>query len=92
MFCVSEYARTQSKNNIQRTCVRRFAIKVPIVMQTWTRQKRVSKSKVVCAGKHESGIPPVCEQMDERVREIILRRPKNSVRARMEIKIPTKTS
>ena len=66
MFCVLEYARSQSKKTVQQAFVKEFSKQLPTVMQIWTWYKKLNDYSCLCRIEL-SGRPKTSEEMVNRV-------------------------
>eukprot|EP00106_Octopus_bimaculoides_P007323 XP_014774765.1 PREDICTED: uncharacterized protein LOC106872333 [Octopus bimaculoides] len=74
--------------DVQCTFVRKFSIKSPTAMQIWTWHKKFKEEGYLCRAKG-FGQLVTSEETVERVRQKLLRSPKNSIRrTRLETQIP----
>ena len=88
VFCVLEYARSQSTKIVQHACVKEFSKQSPMAVQILTRHKQFKEEGCLCTRKG-SGRPMASEKTVKRVRKKILLSPKESLQmTNLETLIP----
>ena len=79
VFCVLEYAQTNSNKTAQPAFVKKFSKKSPTAKQIWSWKKKFEDEGCLCRAKG-SGRLAAAEEKVERIRPKLLRSPKKSIR------------